>query len=89
VPSDHADQVVGYVFYGDCTKQGPATASDYEWKQQVSNPTADPTRRSTSPAHQVDDMTGSGQSQRNTVPAGGAAPSPSPVSTAAIPGPTK
>jgi len=89
VPSDHADQVVGYVFYGDCTKRGPATASDYEWKQQVNNPTAEPARSSTSSARRVDDSTGSGQSQRNTVPAGGAAPAPSrsPASAAATPGP--
>lgn len=91
VPSDHADQVVGYVFYGDCTKKGPATASDYEWKQQVDNPaTTKPTRRSGPPARRVGDITGSTQPGRNTLPAGGPTPAPSPTPTSATvtPAPT-
>jgi hypothetical protein len=83
VPSDRPDQVVGYVFYGTCTKKGPATASDYQWKQQVTNPTPEPGQGATSPAR-VDDVTGAGESQRDTVPVDGAAPTP-----AASPGSTR
>ena len=47
-------QATGYVVYGDCTKEAPATPADIQWEQRVDLPTTrpveEPTPRPTSPA---------------------------------------
>jgi hypothetical protein len=43
VQSDNPNQVMGYVFYGECNQRsGPVTAQDSPWEQQVDKPGTQP-----------------------------------------------
>lgn len=81
VPSDNHEQVVGYVFYGDCTTKGPAPAatavSDIQWQQRVNKPTAE--QPATTKSKRLGDITRSEVSQRNTHEVEGDMSSPSPA----------
>jgi hypothetical protein len=92
VPSDNHEQVVGYVFYGDCTTKGPAPAAaattDIQWQQRVNKPTAEPP--ATTKPKRLGDITRSEVSQRNTPEVGDETSSPSPaVSVGAASGGTE
>jgi len=43
---DNPNQVIGYVFYGNCTKYAPATADTAQWEQRVDKPAPDANRQS-------------------------------------------
>jgi hypothetical protein len=35
---DNANQVIGYVFYGNCSNSNPATEDTAQWEQRVNKP---------------------------------------------------
>jgi hypothetical protein len=50
---ENANQVIGYVFYGNCAKSSPVTADDAQWQQRVDKPSADPSANSSAPVKRV------------------------------------
>jgi hypothetical protein len=50
---DNANQVIGYVFYGNCNKSAPATAETAQWEQRVDKPSASPDANSSAPVKRV------------------------------------
>jgi hypothetical protein len=50
---DNANQVIGYVFYGNCAKSSPVTADDAQWQQRVDKPSANPSANSSAPVKRV------------------------------------
>ncbi len=48
---ENAKQAAGYVVYGDCTKEAPATKASVQWEQRVDLPAkeAEPTPAPTTP----------------------------------------
>ena len=44
---DNPNQVIGYVFYGNCSASAPATEDNAQWEQRVNKPAAAPAPAST------------------------------------------
>jgi hypothetical protein len=39
---DNPNQVIGYVFYGNCSQSNPASEDSAQWEQRVNKPAAAP-----------------------------------------------
>jgi hypothetical protein len=59
VQSDSPDQVIGYVFYGECSHSGPVTTQESPWEQRVDKPGTQPATPPTSPSKRVGGVTSS------------------------------
>jgi hypothetical protein len=50
---DNPNQVIGYVFYGNCSAGNPATEANAQWQQRVNKPAATPETDSSAPVKRV------------------------------------
>jgi anti-sigma factor RsiW len=52
-PTDNPNQVMGYVFYGNCSASSPASEANAQWEQRVNKPSAAPDADSSAPVKRV------------------------------------
>jgi hypothetical protein len=86
VQSDNANQVIGYVFYGEC--RGAANPAQTPWSQPVDKPGTGSAAQSTTQPKRVGAVTPSQTQVKSSVPAATADPldtsTPQPLETKAF-----